>query len=42
MKAFDSLENMENRSYLKKEPKDENEKVPQNIEIKPWRHKRNG
>lgn len=37
MKAFDSLENMENRSYLKKEPKDQNEKVPQNIEIEPWR-----
>ena len=36
MKVFDSLENMENRSYLKKEPKDENESVPQNIEIKPW------
>lgn len=36
MKVFDSLENMENRSYLKKEPKDESESVPQNIEIKPW------
>lgn len=36
MKVFDSLENKENRSYLKKEPKDQNEKVPQNIEIKPW------